>query len=90
MLAIGLMLASKDGNTHEGLLLAKLRTKSHVYAESFFMTARNWTHPDFESADIETIEILLLIALWKLVSWRRDSAHHYLGKYSLLCFVVRY
>ncbi|KAH7037988.1 uncharacterized protein B0I36DRAFT_315233 [Microdochium trichocladiopsis] len=82
VLAIGLILADRDDTTtHGGLLIAKLHAQSHVYAESFFRNARGLAdfRPDFESANTSTVEILLLIALWKLTSWRRDSAHHYLS-----------
>ncbi|KXJ94551.1 hypothetical protein Micbo1qcDRAFT_221064 [Microdochium bolleyi] len=81
VLAIGLILANHDITTHSGLLISKLQIQREFYTESFFKNARSLAdfHPDFESANLSTIEILLLIAIWKLVSWRRDSAHHYLG-----------
>lgn len=83
VLAIGLILANHDITTHSGLLISKLQMQREFYAESFFKNARGLAdfHPDFESANLATIEIILLIAIWKLVSWRRDSAHHYLGEF---------
>lgn len=83
VLAIGLILANHDITTHSGLLVSKLQTQREFYTESFFKMARGLAdfHPDFESANLSTIEIILLIAIWKLVSWRRDSAHHYLGQF---------